>query len=460
MVSITVGYSNRKLFAKASLSESLRQHFSRVTPLVRRIPKGQFLSSSDEQVFEHVFYKLKVNPIRLCEDSKHRNEPEETQLHAVPRPVPGFRMVVTIPYSGDCELWDLTPSQFRPTVPYGEIRAPVGESEIGHLDIVLEFRSNSPADDIERELTKNVEAIKAYLDAQEGDIEKHNQELERRIRRAIQHRREQLDKLEGVVKRLNIPLERRGDAPRFLPLEERRKIVPTLSSLPKETSEPWYGISNDVYTHILSVIRHEGRTFETTPCTYFVHNEEGLRDIILAHLNGHYKGAATGETFRRKGKTDIRVEEKSRSAFVAECKIWYGAQKLSGAIDQLLSYTTWRDCKAAMIVFNKHNSRFTDLLQKVPQTFAAHPDCRRELDIPGNGEWRYVFVSPGDDQQQIFIHVFAFDLHTDGACLAGARLRNADLRRADLRGSDMTGARHDEHTTWPEGIRSTKTTRS
>lgn len=455
MVSISVVYSNRKLFAEASLSDSLRQHFSQVAPLVRKVPKGQFLSSSDEQVFEHVFRKLKVNPIRLHEDRMHRNEPEETQLPAVPRQVPGCRMVVTIPYSGDCKLWDLKPSQFWSAAPFGEIRPPEGRSEIGYLDIVLEFRFTTPANDIERELTSNLEEIRSYLDAQEGDIKKHNQEMDRRIRLAIQNRRAELEKLGSVVKRLNIPLERRSDAPRFLPLEERRKVVPALSSPPKEASESWYGISDDVYAHILSVIRHEGRTFETTPCTYFVHDEEGLRDIILAHLNGHYKGAATGETFRRRGKTDIRVEEKSRSAFVAECKIWYGAQKLSGAIDQLLSYTTWRDCKAAIIVFNKHNARFTDLLQKVPETFAAHPSYRRDLGIPGNGEWRYVFASPGDGQQQISIHAFAFDLHTDGACLTGANLRNADLRKADLRGSDLTGARHDEHTRWPDGVHST-----
>jgi hypothetical protein len=458
MVSITVSYNNRRLFADASLSDSMRERFSQVVPQVGKIPKEQFLSSSDEQIFEHVFCRLKVNPITLHEDKMHRGEPEEKQVPAVPRPVPGFRMVVTIPYSGDHQLWNLRPSQLWTTVPSGEIRPPVGNSAIGHLDIILEYRYTTPPDEIEREFRRNLEEIKSYLDIQKSDIEKHNQELARRIRRAIQSRRAQLEKLGGVIERLNIPLERRNDAPRFLPLEERRKVVPTLSSAPKQASEPWYGISDEVYAHILSVIRHEGRTFETTPCTYFVHDEEGLRDIILAHLNGHYEGAATGETFRRKGKTDIRVEEKSRSAFVAECKIWYGPQKLSDAIDQLLSYTTWRDCKAAMILFNKHNTRFTDLLQKVPAVFATHPSFRSDLGIRSNGEWRYVFASPGDELQQIFIHVFIFDLHTDGACLTGANLRNADLRKADLRGSDLTGARHDEHTRWPGGVYRTKKT--
>jgi hypothetical protein len=40
----------------------------------------------------------------------------------------------------------------------------------------------------------------------------------------------------------------------------------------------------------VNVIRHEGRSFEATPGTFVKHDEEELRDIILAHLNGHYEG--------------------------------------------------------------------------------------------------------------------------------------------------------------------------
>jgi len=86
-----------------------------------------------------------------------------------------------------------------------------------------------------------------------------------------------------------------------------------------------------------------------------------LRDILLAHLNGHYQGDATGEAFRRSGKTDIRIEDGIRAAFVAECRVWNGQKELSQAIDQLLGYLTWRDCKAAIIIFNKHNSKFSGL---------------------------------------------------------------------------------------------------
>jgi hypothetical protein len=159
------------------------------------------------------------------------------------------------------------------------------------------------------------------------------------------------------------------------------------------------------------VIRHEGRTFETTPKTYAVHDEEQLRDILLAHLNGHYQGEASGETFRRAGKTDIKIEDKNRAAFVAECKIWKGPKEFSQAIDQLLGYLTWRDCKAALIVFNKHNAKFSSLVESVPSIFQAHKNFRSDLRPGIAGEWEFNMTSREDEGRVVRIHVFVFNLY-------------------------------------------------
>jgi len=171
------------------------------------------------------------------------------------------------------------------------------------------------------------------------------------------------------------------------------------------------GIHQNEYEHILSVIRHEGTTFETTPSTYAVHNEEELRDIMLAHLNGHYKGSATGETFRKKGKTDIRIEDENRAAFVAECKVWKGEKVVTEAIDQLMGYLTWRDCKSALIIFNKHNSKFSEILQKVPVLLRNHRFFKKDFGSVGDGEWSYVFRSKEDEARLIHLRVFLFNIY-------------------------------------------------
>jgi hypothetical protein len=153
-----------------------------------------------------------------------------------------------------------------------------------------------------------------------------------------------------------------------------------------------------------------GRTFETTPDTYAVHDEEALRNVILSHLNVSFEGAATGETFRRSGKTDIRIESGKRAAFVGECKVWKGAKELGDAVNQLLGYLTWRDCKAAIVVFNKKNAKFSALIENIPTAFQSHPKFVQRLNSGGEGEWEYRMTSLEDEGRTIRVHVFAFNL--------------------------------------------------
>jgi len=135
----------------------------------------------------------------------------------------------------------------------------------------------------------------------------------------------------------------------------------------------------------------------------------------LAHLNGYYKGSATGETFRQSGKTDIRIEAESRVAFVAECKVWKGSQTISESVDQLLSYLSWRDCKTAILVFNKSVGGFSDLLAKTLPEIQRHPRLMRVSDVPCEGEWRAIFRSRDDDARLVHVHVFLFNLFVPGA---------------------------------------------
>jgi len=128
-------------------------------------------------------------------------------------------------------------------------------------------------------------------------------------------------------------------------------------------------------------------------------------------LNGHYEGVATGETFRKSGKTDIRIEDSNRAAFITECKVWEGPKKLYEGIDQLLAYLTWRDCKTAFLVFNKHNANFSDLLSKIPEVFRNHSKRMKEISVSESGEWCFIFRSQDDDSRLLYIHVFAFNLY-------------------------------------------------
>lgn len=98
------------------------------------------------------------------------------------------------------------------------------------------------------------------------------------------------------------------------------------------------------------------------------HDLGGAKNHLDAELsNGQFEGRATAETFRGSGSTDILFVENDRSVFIAECKFWKGPASLTGTLEQLLDYATWRDAKAALLIFSR-NKDFSQVLAEVPET--------------------------------------------------------------------------------------------
>ena len=131
----------------------------------------------------------------------------------------------------------------------------------------------------------------------------------------------------------------------------------------------------------------------------------------LAAARARGRKEAVGEVFRRRGKTDICIEQDDRAAFVGECKIWTGPVGLCEALDQLLGYLTWRDSKASLIIFNLNNKNFSRILAVVPETLRRHPLFVSELPCHENGEWRVQMRSEEDAGRGVTVQLFVFDLH-------------------------------------------------
>ena len=119
------------------------------------------------------------------------------------------------------------------------------------------------------------------------------------------------------------------------------------------------------------MIHNAGKQFERQPSTYADKEEEHLRDNILVVLEPNFEGSATGETFNKKGKTDILLRHEGSNVFIAECKFWKGKVSFLKTITQLLSYLTWRDSKAAVIMFVQ-NKNFTSVLETAISAISEH----------------------------------------------------------------------------------------
>jgi len=148
---------------------------------------------------------------------------------------------------------------------------------------------------------------------------------------------------------------------------------------------------------------------ERSPSAFVDMDEESLRTHFLVQLNGHFEGSATGETFNYMGKTDILIRVDGKNIFIAECKFWGGPKKLTETIDQILSYSSWRDTKIAVIMFNK-NKNFSAVLDAIPPTIEKHQNYKRSISQVSETRFRYVMSHRNDPSREILLTVLVFDV--------------------------------------------------
>ncbi len=191
----------------------------------------------------------------------------------------------------------------------------------------------------------------------------------------------------------------------------KKKIIaqPTVPSNKEFASEPF--IAKENYEDILKVIYDSGKNMEKKPALYKDKDEEGLRDQFLFVLETRYEGTtATGETFNRAGKTDIALKyaQDGTNIFVAECKFWHGNAEFLKAISQLFDrYLTWRDSKAALIMFVT-NTSFSLVLENILSVIKTHPYFVRHLGNRGESSFSYIFHLPQDKNKLVYFEILAF----------------------------------------------------
>jgi hypothetical protein len=164
------------------------------------------------------------------------------------------------------------------------------------------------------------------------------------------------------------------------------------------------------YEAILQTIGSMARVLELNPKAFAEMDEESLRFMLLVPLNIHYEGQATGETFNWEGKTDIIIKVGGRNIFLAECLVWTGPEYFKSKIGQLLGYTSWRDTKTAIIIFNR-NKNLSGVLSQIPGLVKAHPNCKHEVtSYKHETGFRFVLHHRDDKQRELTLTVLVFDV--------------------------------------------------
>lgn len=309
---------------------------------------------------------------------------------------------VSVPFTGASDAFRIQPSMYTMNPPDGLIAG-------GQLTFVVDTYGRDEQQ-VKREIERTLDQIEQQLGNLRANLAEFQKELPPLVRDWIERRRSKLLADQNLVSSLGYKLkEREGTPSTYAPPEVRRKLTPRLP--PKSTApfKPEPALTSDDYEHILSILHDMAIVMERSPSAFKALDEEALRFQFLVPLNGHYEGAASGETFNYEGKTDIIIRIDGRNIFVAECKFWSGPKMLTETIDQLLGYTCWRDTKTAIILFNR-NKNFSKVLEAIPGTVEAHPNYLRTIGKSGETGFRCVFSHRDDPNRELTLTVLAFDV--------------------------------------------------
>jgi hypothetical protein len=154
--------------------------------------------------------------------------------------------------------------------------------------------------------------------------------LKRNAKTSVEARRERLLADRNLVANLPFKISaRRPDSKQTYVAPVQRKPLQVQRPKTAEAFKPEPTLAEVDYQHILSVIEGMTQTMERNPTTFAKLDEEALRDMYLVPLNGHFEGAATGETFNAAGKTDILIRMEDRNIFIKRTDCSSSASKRS-----------------------------------------------------------------------------------------------------------------------------------
>lgn len=402
------------LFASRDLRELLDSRVSAMRQEIEQLDANRLLNTSPTDLATYLVekYTLQAPSLRREDWSVSEHEAQIDVRHDPNRWVtdrsrpcykPGQRIEVEVPVEGEVELLYARASTFSSSPPRANIR---GRS------LILEF--NVPHDGPQRDIRKDIDRTLAEIDQHLGwvknDLNGFNGGLQHTADQAIAARRQRILSNQGRIAALGIPLKTRTDVPKIYTTPEiRRKVTPSLPPAAATPYEPEPVLDMENYNHILSVIQNMAQVMERSPSAFKGMGEEDLRQHFLVQLNGHFEGAATGETFNVNGKTDILLRANGRNVFIAECKFWKGPKHYRETIDQLLGYTAWRDTKTAILIFNRGTAMST-ALEGVASETTGHKNFKRQLDWKHESGYRYVFHHNGDTNREFMLTVLIFDV--------------------------------------------------
>jgi hypothetical protein len=388
-----------QLFSERMLGDFLALRTLQITERVHQLGVNELLSIPEQDLVDSVTAQFFVAPLVLHSDQAVSHDPVEQNYYSSQEQrytFRGFGYEIIVPFSGSQGLFRMQPDQSILPPP----RAFVNEDGLS-----IRIVADVGAELVKAEAREIIDSIERVIAFQNVQLSQFNEGIAPLARADIGRRKSSILEARQIAASLGFPMRLRAGAPAtYTSPEVRRKLPVVLKTAEGFVPEPEMHESD--YQNVLKIIESMTLVMERSPNTFSKMPEEVLRDHYLVQLNGQYE-SATGETFNANGRTDILVRDRGRNIFIGECKIWRGPQSVTEALDQLLTYLTWRDTKVALMIFS-HNQDFTGVVAKLWEQVAAHPQKKRGPADVSETRHRYVFTRADDPMREIHLTVMAF----------------------------------------------------
>lgn len=382
---------------------------------IKRQADDYILNVNREEYIQHLIAEFSIEPLEIHKDDLSVSTHEEmipAEMHprgyfmdrggSYPRDV----LVFHLPFTGDPQLLKVRASTYS-----------MSALLINIEQNCITFRMinfNLDAQRIKQEsenIVRSIESQNGYLTR---DIESFNASLRQHAERIFDARKEQLLKKNDLIASLGVPIKESGSKTGTFSVPAKRTKAIASKPQPKVTDkgyQPEPTLDATIYSQILKIIHDVGKQFERLPSTYSGKEEEHLRDHMLLILEPNFEGAATGETFNKSGKTDILLRHEGKNVFIAELKYWHGKKGFLETISQLLGYLTWRDSKAAVVMFVR-NKDFMAVLETAKESIAEHENYLGFVNEQEEGWYSYRFHINGDRNREVKLAVMLFHIPT------------------------------------------------
>ncbi len=391
----------------------LENQRSAIDQAIKRQNEDYILNVNREEYIQHLVSEFSIEPIEIHKDDLSVSIHEE-MIPAEMHPSSYFMdrggsysrdvLVFHLPFTGEQQLLKVRASTFS-------MSAPLIAVEQGCICFKI-INFNLDAQRIKQESEQTIQSLETQNGYLTNDLEKFNASIEQHASRIFDARKEQLLSKNNLIASLGVPVRESGNKSSTFSVPAKRTKAIATKPKPQVTEKgytPEPTLDATIYAQILKIIHDVGKQFERLPSTYSGKDEEHLRDHMLLILEPNFEGSATGETFNKSGKTDILLRHEGKNVFIAELKFWHGKKGFIETISQLLGYLTWRDSKAAVVMFVR-NKDFMAVLETAKECICEHDNYLGFVSEEDEGWYHYRFHVNDDKNREVKLSVMLFHI--------------------------------------------------